>query len=265
VPAQLNPGTPPGSEATAAVLVGPFPARSVGWDSGGRFGRLSPVRAFANQELMSMFRLPDLPYGFSALAPTISETTLRTHHGKHHARYVQVTNELVAETRHTPIALEDLVADADHNSARKLFNNAAQAWNHGFFWECMGTERSPLSGALRRKIDEAFGGLSQLKQRFTAEGAAHFGSGWVWLVASEERLSVIATHDAAAPIVAPGLTPLLVCDLWEHAYYLDHKNDRAGFLSAWWDLLVNWDFVDRQYAAALGQGASWRYPSPEAG
>ena len=212
-----------------------------------------------------MYRLPNLPYGYTALAPTISETTLRTHHGKHHARYVQVTNELVAETRETQISLEDLVADADRNGARKLFNNSAQAWNHGFFWECMRTERSPLSGALRRKGAEAFGSLAQLKETFTAEGSAHFGSGWVWLVANGERLSVVATHDAAAPIVTPGLTPLLVCDLWEHAYYLDHKNDRTGFLSAWWDLLINWDFVAGQYASALGQGTGWRYPLPEAG
>ena len=190
-----------------------------------------------------MYRLPDLPYGYSTLAPTISETTLRTHHDKHHARYVQVTNELVAETRDTHIPLEDLVVDADRNGARKLFNNSAQAWNHAFFWECMHPERSAPSGPLAQKLTDAFGGLLQLKERFTAEGTSHFGSGWVWLVAKGEHLSVISTHDAGLPITTPGFTPLLVCDLWEHAYYLDHKNDRAGFLSAWWNLLINWDFV----------------------
>jgi Fe-Mn family superoxide dismutase len=207
-----------------------------------------------------MYKLPDLPYGYDALAPTISETTLRTHHGKHHARYVQVTNDLVAETRNAPVPLEDLVADADHDGARKLFNNSAQAWNHGFFWECMRPRPSAPAGGLAKKLADTFGSLPQLRDRFIAEGSAHFGSGWVWLIAKNDQVSVISTHDAATPITSVDVTPLLVCDLWEHAYYLDHKNDRAGFLSAWWDLLVNWDFVARQYAASSGQGVGWRYP-----
>jgi Fe-Mn family superoxide dismutase len=211
-----------------------------------------------------MYKLPDLPYGYAALAPTLSAMTLHTHHDKHHARYVQVTNDLVAETRDLPIPLEDLVADADRNGARKLFNNSAQAWNHGFFWECMQPTRSAASGPLAEKIDGAFGSLSQLRERFIADGAGHFGSGWMWLVARGADLSVMCTHDAGTPISTPGLTPLLVCDLWEHAYYLDHKNDRTRFLSAWWDLLINWEFVAHQYAAASGHGAGWRYPAPVA-
>jgi Fe-Mn family superoxide dismutase len=211
------------------------------------------------------YKLPDLPYAYAALAPTISETTLRTHHDKHHARYVQVTNDLVAETRDMPIPLEDLVADADRNGARKLFNNSAQAWNHGFFWACMQPTGSPPPGPLAQKLADAFGGLPQLRERFVAEGSGHFGSGWVWIVArGGGDLSVMSTHDAGTPITTPGLTPLLVCDLWEHAYYLDHKNDRATFLSTWWDLLINWEFVASQYDAAVGQGASWLYPSPAA-
>ena len=208
-----------------------------------------------------MYALPDLPYGYAALAPTISETALRTHHDKHHARYVQVTNDLAAETRNAPIPLEDLVIDASRNGARKLFNNCAQAWNHGFFWECMHPQPSAPSGGLAKKLVDTFGGLPQTRDRFIAEGSAHFGSGWVWLIAKGDQVSVISTHDAITPITSPDVTPLLVCDLWEHAYYLDHKSDRAGFLSAWWDLLVNWDFAARQYAASSGQGVGWCYPS----
>ncbi len=206
-----------------------------------------------------MFRLPDLPYDYAALAPVISEATLRTHHGKHHARYVQVTNELLEEANDHAGTLEAVIGAAARDGAHKLFNNAAQAWNHGFFWECMTPGGSQPSGPLVQAVAKAFGGLDQLKQAFTSEGAAHFGSGWVWLVADGDQLSVRSTHDAGTPIIASGLTPILVCDLWEHAYYLDHRNDRAGFLSAWWDLLVDWDFAAGQYAAATERQSGWRY------
>jgi len=208
-----------------------------------------------------MFRLPDLPYAYSDLAPVISEQTLRTHHGKHHARYVEATNELLAEAGASAQSLEAVILSAHRSGARTLFNNAAQAWNHGFFWNCMRPGRSEPTGELADAIKTVFGDLGGLRKAFAAEGAAHFGSGWVWLTLNNGALSVISTHDAGLPITDPGAMPLLVCDLWEHAYYLDYKNDRAGFLEAWWEQLANWDFVGAQYAAARNGAAGWRYPA----
>jgi superoxide dismutase, Fe-Mn family len=206
-----------------------------------------------------MYPLPDLPYGYGDLAPVISDTTLRTHHGKHHARYVQVTNELLSRAG-ADRPLEEEIRRAHAKGDAKLFNNAAQAWNHGFFWECMRPGGAPPRGDLAKAIEAKFGGLADLRKVFAAEGAGHFGSGWVWLTLSGEALGVTSTHDAATPLTSPGVTPLLVCDVWEHAYYLDHKNDRAGFLDAWWDRLANWDFAETQYAAALKGAPGWRYP-----
>ena len=206
-----------------------------------------------------MYPLPDLPYGYGDLAPVISDTTLRTHHGKHHARYVQVTNELLSRAG-ADRPLEEEIRRAHAKGDAKLFNNAAQAWNHGFFWECMRPSGAPPRGDLVKAIDATFGSLADLRKIFTTEGAGHFGSGWVWLTLSGEALAVTSTHDAATPLTSPGVTPLLVCDVWEHAYYLDHKNDRVGFLDAWWDRLANWDFAERQYSAALTGAPGWRYP-----
>lgn len=209
-----------------------------------------------------MFTLPDLPYGYGDLSPVLSETTLRTHHGKHHARYVQVANELVAATGQRPKSLEEVVLNAHQSGDAKLFNNAAQAWNHGFFWACMRPGGAPIEGDLAKAVTKAFGGPEGLREAFQAEGASHFGSGWVWLVAKNERLSVVSTHDAGTPVTETGTMPLLVCDVWEHAYYLDHKNDRAGFLSAWWDKLADWRFAAKQLHAARLGTTGWRYPAP---
>ncbi|WP_337186369.1 superoxide dismutase [Phenylobacterium sp.] len=209
-----------------------------------------------------MLTLPPLPYGYAALSPVISEATLRTHHGKHHARYVQVANELLAARGDRPETLEEIVVEADRANDRKLFNNAAQAWNHGFFWMCMRPGGSRPEGGLAEAIDQAFGSLAGLRDAFIAEGAGRFGSGWVWLLAKGGALSVVSTHDAATPLTAAGATPLLVCDVWEHAYYLDHSNDRAAFLSAWWDHCIDWAFVAAQFEAAATGAAGWRYPAP---
>jgi superoxide dismutase, Fe-Mn family len=207
-----------------------------------------------------MFRLPALPYAHDALGSVISETTLRTHHGKHHAKYVEMVNALLAGQAAT--TLESVVRAAAKSGDRKLFNNAGQAWNHAFFWACMTPKPKPPSGALAAAITTAFGGIAGLRERFLTEGVGHFGSGWVWLVADGEALSVVTTHDGDTAVTGDA-TPLLVCDLWEHAYYLDHKNDRAGFLAAWWDRLVNWDFVASQYEAARGAGRRWSYADAE--
>ncbi len=209
-----------------------------------------------------MFQLSELPYGYAALEPVISETALRLHHQKHHARYVEVMNGVLAETGAPARPLEEVVVQSAREGARKLFNNAGQAWNHGFFWRSMTPAPAAPGGDLAAAITAQFGGVAELKAAFVAEGVGHFGSGWVWLIAEGDKLSVVSTHDAASPLTEAGQTPLLVCDLWEHAYYLDHKNDRAGFLNAWFDQRADWTFADAQYGAARGRGEAWRYPAP---
>ena len=206
-----------------------------------------------------MFTLLPLPYGHEALAPLMSAETLRTHHGKHHAKYVEVLNQLLAEKGSEPDALEPVVREA---GAGKLYNNAGQTWNHGFFWHSMTPEGGGgPSGALADAVQRDFGGADALKARFVDEGATHFASGWAWLVARGERLEVVSTHDAGSFDQLDGATPLFVCDVWEHAYYLDHKQDRKGFLEAWFDRLLNWRFAEAQFAAATGGGPGWTYPT----
>lgn len=207
-----------------------------------------------------MIPLPDLSYPYDALAPVVSEATMRLHHDKHHAKYVDVVNTLIADDRGSPVSLEALIRRAALAGDRKLFNNAAQAWNHAFFWRCMTPNHAPPTGALRDAIITQFGDLEGLRSAFVAEGASHFGSGWVWLAVEQGKLKIFSTHDADT-LVTRDLTPLLVCDVWEHAYYLDHKSDRAGFLGAWWDRLANWSFAQGQFAAA-GGGTPWRHPEP---
>jgi Fe-Mn family superoxide dismutase len=208
-----------------------------------------------------MFSLPDLPYPYDALQPTISSRTLHFHHDKHHRTYVETLNKLLDEAGEAPSNLEDVISAAGPG---KLFNNAAQAWNHAFFWNAMSPQRQTAQGELSGAIDTAFGGLARLKEAFVKAGAEHFGSGWVWLAAEGRNLKVVATHDAGDAALVQSLTPLLVCDLWEHAYYLDHQNDRKGFLEAWFDSLPNWAFAAQQWAAAHGEGRAWRYPAPTA-
>ena len=210
-----------------------------------------------------MYVLPELPYGEDALAPFISAETLRTHHGKHHKAYVDKTNALAPKAGLAGRTLEEVVREAHRTGDKPLFNNAAQAWNHAFFWESM----RPAGGeapadALARAIDGAFTNLDGLKAVFVAEGVGHFASGWVWLVTGSEGLKVISTHDADDTLVREGLLPLLVCDLWEHAYYLDYKNDRKAFLERWFENIANWEFAAAQFAAADGHGEGFRYPTP---
>lgn len=211
-----------------------------------------------------MFILPALPYGATALAPTMSEDTVVTHHDKHHAKYVDTTNQLLAKLDWAAATLESVVQQAHERGEKKLFNNAAQAWNHGFYWESMTDARRDPAGDLAQAIQRDFGSLAELKARFVAEGADHFASGWVWLVAQDDRLAVISTHDADDTLIHPGVTPLLVCDLWEHAYYLDTKNDRKTFLENWFDRLANWAFAETQLAAVRAGQPGWTYPAAKA-
>ncbi len=206
-----------------------------------------------------MFSLPDLPYAYDALQPVLSDLTMRTHHDKHHAKYVSVTNEILGDK--AAGSLEDVVKKAKADGDKKLANNAGQAWNHGFFWEAMSPDSRAPKGELLAAIEAAFTNLDALKTKFVAEGVGHFGSGWVWLIAKDGQVSVATSHDGATALELDG-TPLLVCDLWEHAYYLDHKNDREGFLKAWWDKTANWAFAEAQFAAAKGGAKGWTYPAP---
>ena len=211
-----------------------------------------------------MFILPKLPYAYDALEPAMSADTLHTHHDKHHRTYVEKTNELAKEAGLDLRPLEDVVRESNRKGDGKLFHNAAQAWNHAFFWQCMTAKAAAPSGALKQAIEKAFGTLDDFKDAFVTEGAEHFGSGWVWLAAGSEGPMVISTHDADDTLIRDGLFPLLVCDLWEHAYYLDYKNDRKAFLEAWIDKLANWDFAEAQLAASEGKGDGFRYPAPKA-
>jgi Fe-Mn family superoxide dismutase len=211
-----------------------------------------------------MFDLPDLPYAYEALEPVISGRTMRFHHDKHHKAYVETTNTLLKEAKAAPESLEAVIRAAKASGNKKLFNNAAQAWNHAFFWNAMAPGAARPDSDVAAAISAAFGDLAKLKQTFVADGVAQFGSGWVWLTADKAgKLQVVTPHDAGEPVEDGGAVPLLVCDVWEHAYYLDHQNDRKGFLEAWFDALPNWSFAAKQLAAARGLGEAWRYPRPK--
>ena len=208
-----------------------------------------------------MFILPDLPYPYEALEPVVSARTLHFHHDKHHAAYVNALNGFAASLR-AGASLEEVVREVEGGADRRVFNNAAQAWNHAFFWLSMTPTHAAPEGRLAAAITRDFGGLEGLKAAIVQEGTGHFGSGWVWLIADASgALSVTSTHDAASVLTRAGTTPLLVCDLWEHAYYLDHQNNRKGFIEAWFDRLADWRFAANQYAAALGEGQAWTYPT----
>jgi Fe-Mn family superoxide dismutase len=211
-----------------------------------------------------MFVLPKLPYGYAALVPTMSANTLHTHHDKHHRAYVDTTNELAPQAGLAERPLEEVIRDAHRKGDAKLLHNAAQAWNHAFFWESMAPRSGWPPTGFRAAIERAFGSLDGFKDAFVTEGAEHFGSGWVWLVTGSEGLAVISTHDADNTLIRDGLFPLLVCDLWEHAYYLDYKNDRKTFLQRWLDGVANLAFAEQQLAAASGTGQGFRYPAPVA-
>jgi Fe-Mn family superoxide dismutase len=209
-----------------------------------------------------MFPLPPLPYPQNALEPVMSAETVRFHHDKHQAGYVETTNALMTRARVPVDTFEAVVAWAASAENIPLFNSAAQAWNHAFFWSAMSPDHDQPTGVFQDAINLAFGDLAGLKVAFIAAGVGQFASGWVWLAADlEGRLHVYATHDAGTVLTRPELTPLLVCDVWEHAYYLDHLNDRKAYLEAWFDTLPNWGLAGAQWAASRSEGFPWRYPA----
>ena len=199
--------------------------------------------------------LTPLPFKEDALAPAISAETLRTHHGKHHKAYVDKTNAAIEGTALAGASLEQVIHAAEAAGDTGLFNNAGQAWNHGFYWHSLSAAGPSLSGPLRDAIEAAFGSVEDLKEELASQGAAHFASGWVWLADNGGTLEVVQTHDAGTLATAP-LNPLLVIDLWEHAYYLDHKNLRPDYLRQVIDRHLDWDFA----AANLARGTTWTYP-----
>jgi Fe-Mn family superoxide dismutase len=193
------------------------------------------------------FDLAPLPYDEGALAPTISSKTMSFHYGKHHKAYVDKLNELVLGTPLADMKLEDVVKTTFGDSSKQeIFNNAAQAWNHTFFWACLTPHGGKPSGALMQAIDRDLGGYETFKQDFAKQGVAQFGSGWVWLIADQGKLAIEKTPDAVTPM-AEGKKCLLTIDVWEHAYYLDYQNRRPDFLKAVIDNLLNWDFAAQNF------------------
>ena len=193
------------------------------------------------------FELPPLPYPKDALAPHMSERTLDFHHGKHHATYVTNLNGLIEGTPRENQPLEQIILEAEPGG---LFNNAAQVWNHTFFWNCMapGGGGDP-SGDLADAISSAFGSVDEFKQTFTDKAKTLFGSGWTWLAKGDDGLEILQTKDADLPL-KHGKTALLTLDVWEHAYYLDYQNARPAYIETWLTNLANWEFAAENYAKA---------------
>lgn len=193
---------------------------------------------------MTKHHLPELPYAENALEPHISAETMHYHYGKHHATYVDKLNMLIKNTEFESSTLEKIIMAASGG----IFNNAAQVWNHSFYWNCMSPDGGGKpEGELASAIDNAFNNFDDLKEKFTESATGNFGSGWTWLVKNADGgLEIVNTSNAGNPITE-GKHPLLTCDVWEHAYYIDYRNARPKYLDAFWHL-VNWDFVAKNFA-----------------
>ncbi len=191
------------------------------------------------------FQLPDLPYAKDALAPHMSAETLEFHHGKHHKAYVAKTNDLIADDQSlSGASLVQVVRDARRSENAKLFNNSAQLWNHSFFWQCLAPSQGQQPGGkLATLINDAFGSAETLLQKLQEEAVNHFSNGWAWLLLDRGSLRVTSLHDADTPLVHEGMVPLFTLDVWEHAYYIDYRNERPRFASSVLANIVNWDFV----------------------
>ena len=192
------------------------------------------------------FELPPLPYPDTALDPFLSAEQMRFHHGKHHQAYVSTLNKLVKGSPLGSKSLEEIVrltANEKDESRVQIFNNAAQHWNHSFFWHCMKPNGGGTpTGELSQRIDRDFGSLDKFKQMFQSAAVGQFGSGWAWLVADKNELKIVKTANAMNPL-ATGQRALLTCDVWEHAYYLDYQNRRLDFVKVFLDRIANWDFA----------------------
>ena len=189
-------------------------------------------------------KLPELPYAMDALAPTISKETLEYHYGKHHQTYVTNLNNLIKGTEFEEMSLEDIIM----KSSGGLFNNAAQIWNHTFYWNCLSPNGGgEPTGELAAAINASFGSFAAFKEEFSKTSITTFGSGWGWLVKNSDGSIALASTSNAGTPMTEGQTALLTCDVWEHAYYIDYRNARPNYLEAFWKL-VNWDFVAANFA-----------------
>ena len=187
------------------------------------------------------FKLPTLDYEIDALEPYVSKETLLYHHGKHHQGYVNKLNGLIKDTDFKNMSLEEIIQE----SSGAIFNNAAQHWNHSFYWNCLSphSTKKPKDEILDM-INSTFGSFEEFKKEFTHKALTTFGSGWAWLVESQNELKILSTSNAGTPLTSSH-KPLLVCDVWEHAYYIDTRNNRSEYLDNFWNL-VNWDFVNEK-------------------
>ena len=190
------------------------------------------------------FELPKLAYAMDALAPHISKETLEYHYGKHHKTYINNLNQLLVDSPLAGKSLEDIIMQSEGG----LFNNAAQVWNHSFYWECLSPKADHLAdGPLKTALEAQFGSIDAFKAQFTKVALATFGSGWAWLIKNQDNsLAITSTANADTPM-RHAQTALLTCDVWEHAYYIDYRNARANYIEHFWQL-VNWDFVAAQFA-----------------
>lgn len=192
------------------------------------------------------FELPPLPYAKDALAPHISAETLEYHHGKHHKTYVDKLNGLIPGTEFEGKSLEEIIK----TSSGGVFNNAAQIWNHTFYWHCLSPNGGgEATGPVADAISKAFGSFDKFKEEFTNSALNNFGSSWTWLVKKADgSVAIVNTSNAATPLTDESVTPILTVDLWEHAYYIDYRNSRPNYMGGFWSL-VNWDFVNKNFAA----------------
>jgi Fe-Mn family superoxide dismutase len=203
-----------------------------------------------------MIKLCTMPYAMNSLEPHVSAETLKFHHEKHHQSYVKKTNAL---TKLTPLdgkSLEEIIAGAREESDMELYNQAAQVWNHGFYWSSMSPDKVAPSAKLEDAITSVFGSFADFKTALKKEATGHFGSGWAWVVAEGGAIFIETTHDAETMACANSI-PLLVIDLWEHAYYLDHQNERKAYVESVVDSLLNWEFASANFASER----PWNYPA----
>lgn len=189
--------------------------------------------------------LPKLNFDLDALAPHISRETLEYHHGKHHKKYVDTLNSLIPGTEFENLSLEDTVKKA----TGKMYNQAGQIWNHNFYFDCLSPNGGKPQGDLEGALKQAFGGVEEFQKEFNAQASALFGSGWAWLVKKDDgSLAIEKTSNAGTPIQEGSGTPLLTCDMWEHAFYIDYRNAKAEYLAAFWKV-CNWNFIAKNFSS----------------
>ncbi len=198
---------------------------------------------------------PTLPYDMNALEPYMSEKTLSYHFGKHHHAYVNKLRKLVDGTDYEGLELEDIITRARKEGNVAIFNNAAQAWNHDFFWKCLSPKGGKPDGQIKEFIESKFDSIDEFKSEFAAAATGLFGSGWVWLVLDQGKVRITSGSNADTPI-GTSVVPLLTLDVWEHAYYLDYQNERARFVDAFLDGLINWNFAESNLMAQTATKAA---------